>query len=273
MSRVRAIFLLTAFLLFTLPLMLVQWGLIAVGSRFQRTFPHWYHRQVCRLLGVRIGVKGRLAAGKSVLIVANHVSWLDIPVLSAIAPLSFIAKRQIGGWPFIGWLAKLQRSVFVDRERRTSVNDQRDLIRSRLAGAENIVLFAEGTTGEGGRILPFKSSLFGVLGFNGASQNGVVIQTLTIAYTRLHGLPIGRGERPNVAWYGDMEAAGHAFALLGIGPVDVEIRIGEPIDLALFPDRKALAEFTEVEIGRTFRGLVRPSLAKPAALDAPAGNG
>ena len=267
MRRLRATVLITVFLLFTLPLMPVQALLVALRSPLQRTFPQWYHRQVCRLLGVKIGVKGAIAPGTHVLIVSNHVSWLDIPVLSSIAPMSFIAKRQIGGWPFIGWLAKLQRSVFVDRERRTSVDEQRDLIRARLAGGDNIVLFAEGTTGEGGQILPFKSSLFGVLDFGGEKTADIVIQTLTIAYTRLHGLPIGRNERPFVAWYGDMEAAGHAFEMLKLGPVDVEIQIGEPIDLALFADRKALAGYTEQEIGRTFQALVRPE--KPA-LDAPA---
>ncbi len=85
----------------TLPLMPVQAVLLRTTSRGARAFPHWYHRQVCRLLGIRLQIEGAVARDRPVLVVANHSSWLDIPVLSAVAPVSFIAKKEVGGWPFV----------------------------------------------------------------------------------------------------------------------------------------------------------------------------
>ncbi len=287
MSRLRATIVLTGFLLMTLPLMPVQWALLRIGSKpAQRRFPHWYHRQVCRLIGVRVHQHGSVAGGAGgVLLISNHVSWLDIPVMSALAPLSFIAKREVGEWPFVGWLAKLQRSVFVDRDKRSSVDEQMSAIRQRLADGDTVVLFAEGTTGDGNRTLPFKSSLFGAIGFKSnrlavaagkpvappaAERLAIAVQSMTIAYTRLHGMPIARAERPLIAWYGDMDAASHAWQLLGLGPIDAEIRISDPVPLDDYADRKALARATESEIIRQFRALNRPSpaAATPSRMDA-----
>lgn len=292
MSRLRATITLTGFLLMTLPLMPVQWALLRLGPRSaQRRFPHWYHRHVCRLLGVRIHQVGSIAGGAGgVLLISNHVSWLDIPVMSALAPLSFIAKREVGEWPFIGWLAKLQRSVFVDRDRRSSVDEQASAIRQRLAEGDTVVLFAEGTTGDGNRILPFKSSLFGAIGLKPARPAGdtdgsqsapveqrlaIAVQSMTIAYTRLHGMPIARAERPLIAWYGDMDAASHAWQLLGLGPIDAEVRISDPVPLDDYADRKVLARSMESEIVRQFRALNRPSArpAPPPTMDAGTANG
>src|SRR6185437_10729059 len=114
----RAFLVLSAFFAFTLPLMPLQLLLVKTGSRYARSFPHWYHRQVCKLIGIRLNVEGKIAEEQGVLIISNHVSWLDITVLSAVAPVSFVAKREVASWPFVSWLAKLQRSVFVDRNRR-----------------------------------------------------------------------------------------------------------------------------------------------------------
>ena len=97
---------------------------LATGSRYARTFPHWYHRQVCRIAGIRLNIDGRVADEQGVLLISNHVSWLDITVLSAVAPVSFVAKQEVASWPFVSWLAKLQRSVFVDRNRRSEVGDK-----------------------------------------------------------------------------------------------------------------------------------------------------
>ena len=161
MIGLRAGTVLALFFALTFPLMPLQLLLVKTGSRYARTFPHWYHKQVCRLLGIRIRISGSITPGQPVLLIANHVSWLDIPVLSAVAPLSFIAKQEVAGWPFVGWLAKLQRSVFVDRNSRATVDHQASEIAERLEKVETIGLFAEGTTRDGVRMLPFKSRLRG----------------------------------------------------------------------------------------------------------------
>jgi 1-acyl-sn-glycerol-3-phosphate acyltransferase len=256
-SAWRAGGILASFLVLTVPLMPVQALFVRFAPSFARKFPHWYHRQVCRLIGVKLDIEGAVERGKPVLLVANHTSWIDIPVLSAVAPLSFIAKKEVGRWPFVSSLARLQRTVFVDRERRTAVGETTSEIAARLRDGDTVVLFAEGTSSDGSTVLPFKTSLFAAVkppGKAGAADAGTaiagdaVVQTISLSYTRLHGLPIGRGDRPLVGWYGDMEMQSHAWALLKAGPLDARIRIGPPVPLADFANRKDLALRSENEI-------------------------
>ena len=251
MGTLRAASILTGFFALTVPLMPVQAVLVRVSPRAARHFPHWYHRQVCRLIGVRITIEGRIAADKPVLIVSNHTSWLDIPVLSAVAPVSFVAKKEVARWPFVSSLARLQRTVFVDRERRGAVGETTNEIMTRLQGGDTIVLFAEGTSSDGNRVLPFKTALFAAAkpSAKAATQApDAVVQTLSLVYTRLHGVPFGRAGRPLVGWYGDMEMQSHAWQLLKSGPLDVYIRIGPPVPLESFADRKDLARRSEDEV-------------------------
>jgi 1-acyl-sn-glycerol-3-phosphate acyltransferase len=242
---------LAGFFALTVPLMPVQAALLRLSPKAARRFPNWYHRQVCRLLGVRIEIEGEVARDQPVLLVANHTSWLDIPVLSAVAPVSFVAKKEVGGWPFVSSLAKLQRSVFVDRARRTAVGEAAGEILARLSQGDTIVLFAEGTSSDGNRVLPFMTSLFAAVKPPvrvDTSVGQVAMQTLSIVYVRLHGIPLGRADRPFVGWYGDMEMRAHAWRLLQSGPLDVRIRIGPPVPLSLFSDRKDLARRSEAEV-------------------------
>lgn len=251
MGAVRGGAVLSGFFALTVPLMPLQALLVRMGSKHARTFPHWYHRQVCRLLGIRLNIEGEVARDRPVLLVANHTTWLDIPVLSAVAPVSFVAKKEVGNWPFVASLARLQRTVFVDRQRRTAVGAAAGEIVSRLSQGDAIVLFAEGTSSDGNRVLPFMTSLFAAAkpsGSEGIAAPDAVVQTLSVVYTRLHGLPLGRADRPAVSWFGDMEMRGHAWELLKAGPLDVEIRVGPPVPLASFADRKDLARHSEAEV-------------------------
>lgn len=256
----RGSLVLAAFLALTLPLMPLQYLLLRTTPSGARRLPYWYHRAVCRLLGIRLNITGRIADDRPVLIAANHVSWLDIPVLSAVAPLSFIAKREVGTWPFVASLARLQRTVFVDRTRRAAVDEVAREMAARLATGDTLVLFAEGTSTDGNRVLPFKSALFSAV-FQ-ENNPDVSIQTLALTYTHLHGVPLGRADRPMVGWYGDMEMGDHAWTLLKAGPLDVRIDIGEPVPLREFASRKALAGHAEGAVRRAvvaaLRGLPSP---------------
>ena len=172
MRSLRAFLVLGAFFAFTFPLMPVQLLLLRTGSRHARTFPHWYHRQVCRLIGVRLHIDGSVARERGVLLISNHVSWLDITVLSAVAPVSFVAKQEVASWPFVSWLAKLQRSVFVDRTRRAEVTDKANEILRRLESGDHVVLFAEGTSSDGNGVVPFKTPLFAAVKPTGGGAVG-----------------------------------------------------------------------------------------------------
>lgn len=279
MGSLRAGSILAGFAGLTLPLMPVQAGLVRLAPGLARRLPNWYHRRVCRLIGVRFDLVGEVVGDRPVLLVANHTSWLDIPVLSAVAPVSFVAKKEVGSWPGVSSLARLQRTVFVDRERRSAVGDTAGEIIGRLAAGDNIVLFAEGTSSDGNRVLPFRTSLFAAAKPSAAITRApgesptegllsrAVVQTISITYTRLHGVPLGRADRPLIGWYGDMDLPPHAWQLLKAGPLDARIVVGEPVSLDQFADRKALARHSEDEIRknviRNLRGLAPDSAVAP----------
>lgn len=230
---------------FTLPLMPLQQLLIWTWPRRARDFPMYYHRLVCRVLGVKIKVIGNAPQAGPVLIAANHVSWLDIVVMSAVAPVSFVAKSEVAKWPFFGSLARLQRTVFVDRERRHATGDGRDELRARLTAGEIMVLFAEGTSGDGRSVLPFKSSLFGA-----ADVTGLAVQPVTLAYAGHRNLPMNRRLLPSYAWYGDMDLMPHLIGALRSGPIEVTVICHPPLPAGGEVDRKALARRAEAEVRR-----------------------
>ena len=246
-ARLRAAAIIIGFLVFTVLCMPVQWLLLKTGAGAARRFPHWYHRRVAALFGLRIRVVGQPVTGEGVLIVANHTSWADIVIFSAVMPISFVAKAEIARWPFFGTLARLQRTVFVERTRRSATGEMRDMIRRRILAGDALVLFPEGTSYDGNHVLPFKSALLGAAEARLASGAYVKVQPVSAAYTGLHGLPMGRENRPLFAWYGDMEMVPHLWEALMAGPADVVVQFHEPLSLDGM-DRKALAAQAENQV-------------------------
>ena len=208
----RLMFVVAAFALVTLPLMPVQWLAVALKRPLRRRIPVFYHRFLCRLLGIRVHVIGAPVDARPLLIVANHSSWLDISVITSLAPVVFVAKSEIARWPLFGLLAKLQRSVFVERDRRHKTGEVNAEIAQRLAEGDPVLLFGEGTAGDGNRVLPFRTALIGAARDALAAANmraQVWIQPLSIAYVSQQGIPLGRHLRPRAAWYGKMELVPH----------------------------------------------------------------
>ena len=245
MSNLRPWWVFILFTALTLPLMPLQQLFVWFWPQVARAFPMHYHRMVCRILGVRVEVVGQAPGQGPLLIACNHVSWLDIVVLSAVAPVSFVAKREVGRWPFFGTLARLQRTIFVDRERRHATGGARDEMRERLEAGDIIVLFAEGTSGDGRNVLPFKSSLFGA-----AEIPGVLVQPVTLAYRGHRNLPMNRRLLPSYAWYGDMDLAPHLLGALRAGPIEVTVICHAPLSLSGELSRKVLARHAEEQVRR-----------------------
>ncbi len=244
----RAALRMSIYLLFTFALIPVQ--ALAVWRQWplRESLPVFYHSICCRLWGITVEIKGNLAPDRPLLLVSNHTSYLDIPVLSTVAGLSFVAKSEVAGWPFFGLLAKLQRTVFVDR-RRTSTAKQRDAIGERLTEGSRLVLFAEGTSNDGNRVLPFKSALLSVAE-RSDSDTPLTLQPMSIAYTHLNGIPIGHALRPYYAWYGDMGLGGHLWTFAGLGRTRIEVRLMPPVKANAFASRRELARHLHTVVQR-----------------------
>jgi 1-acyl-sn-glycerol-3-phosphate acyltransferase len=233
-----------AYLALTLPLMPVQAILLWRKSPQARSLPSRYHGWVCRAIGVRLVRHGTYSTQRPTLFVANHTSYLDIEIMGAAVEGSFVAKAEVSRWPVFGSLAKLQRTIFVERADRAGAARQRDEIRGRLDAGDNLILFPEGTSGDGIHLLPFKSTLFAA-----AEDERVVVQPVSVIYRLLDGLPLGRFYRPFFAWYGDMTMAPHLWKALGMGQLTVVITFHEPVRLKDFGSRKLLSEHCARVIG------------------------
>src|SRR5260370_322164 len=203
-----------------LALIPVQWLAVRLEWPLRRSVPTFYHRNVCRILGIRITEIGRRMAEHPLLIVSNHTSWLDISVITTVAPVVFVAKSEVANWPVFGLFAKLQRSVFVDRTRRHKTRDVNSEIARRLAGGDPVLLFGEGTSSDGNRVLAFRTALVGAARdalAEAEHARRVWIQPLSVAYTGLLGLPLDRDAPPRVAWYGGLAVWPHFSGLGGPG--------------------------------------------------------
>lgn len=243
-----------AIVVVTLVLLPAQSLAVAAGWPLARRLPSLYHRLCTAILGVRITVVGDPVPSRPLLIVSNHVSWLDICVITALMPAVFVAKREVATWPVIGVLARLQRSIFVDRGRRHRTADATAEIGRRLAGGDAVVLFAEGTTSDGSHVQPFRSALIGAArdAIAAAAHHGadpeVVIQPLAIAYTAVHGIPLGRASRATVAWYGSASLLPHLWQLVAHGAVDVTVSWGRALRYGAASDRKAAARLLQARV-------------------------
>jgi 1-acyl-sn-glycerol-3-phosphate acyltransferase len=261
---IRVILIALAFVALTLVLLPFQLIGLAFDLRLQRTVPYWYHRVLCALIGVRIREVGRRSTASPALILSNHVSWLDICVISALAPVVFVAKSEVAGWPLLGWLAKLQRTIFINRQARHQTGAATREIAGRLLGGDAVVLFAEGTSSDGIRVLPFRSSLVGAVHHAlGASTHHthVSVQPMSLAYVGFGGVPMGRALRERVAWYGDADLIPHLLHVLSSGAVDVTVSWGEATAYDMSADRKAIARDAEKSVRRMTAAALRAAPA------------
>lgn len=264
MKTARAVILLSVFLLMLVLMFPSQWLALWLDRKgVARTLPTVFHRVLCRVLGIRVHVHGAMAPDVPLLIVANHTSWLDIPIMSVIEPVSFVAKSEVESWPFFGLLAALQRTVYVVRGKRHQTDRQRDALKRRFADGDRLILFPEGTSGDGNSVLPFNSALFGAAEGEVETADGpkaVVVQPMTLAYSRFYGLPMGRRLRPKFAWYGDMDLLPHFWGVFASGPLDVDLIFHRPRTVAEAGNRKILARQCQEEIAA---GLALALAGKP----------
>jgi lyso-ornithine lipid O-acyltransferase len=255
---------LVLYFIWTLTLMPIQWIGLSLRCRWVSRLPPFYHRWCCRILGFQVRVIGKPILYRPALFAANHVSYTDIAILGSLISGSFIAKREVANWPFFGWLAKLQRTVFVDR-RIGSAAAQRDVISQRLAAGDALILFPEGTSGDGNRTLPFKSALFSAAEDRGETEP-VAVQPVSLAYTRLDGIPIGRSYRPFFAWWGNTGLVRHLWRMIGLGKIEVLVQFHPSTFLADCGSRKALAAYCQARIAA---GMATALFGRPQPMPKP----
>lgn len=275
MTSLRAVVTLGIFTAWTLLLIPVQMLLIRSGSPLMRQLPHVYHRSLAWLLRVKVRTIGRPHRGSPTLFVSNHISWLDIVVLSAALPGSFVAKREVNDWPFFGLLARLQRTVFVDRDRRHRTADHRDEMGERLESGDSLILFPEGTSSDGLRIHSFKSAFF-ALAEQPVQGRPLTVQPVSIGYAKLNHMPVGRRWMSIFAWVGDEDLLPHLWRFLKAGPSEAVLEFHEPVTMARFASRKGMAAWchqrvieglSDINAGRDQpgpRSLPKPVHATPA---------
>lgn len=175
---------------------------------------------------------------RNVFYAANHYSWIDIPVMSGVTGCTFVANDGIEGWPLIGWLCKINNTIFVSRENRLSVGDQIDDLRTAITGDQPVTIFPEGTTSDGSGLLPFKASLFAALV---PPPIGMMVQPVFLTY--------GRHTR-RVAWVGDEKVTENFWRLLSyLKPITATLHFLEPFDPAHFVDRKSISAEVRARIG------------------------
>ncbi len=247
MWMARGLFIAACFFTMTPLLISIQWLLEKLG------LPGWgficsnYYRFLCKLMRIRVRVVGRQVRDRAVLFVSNHVSWSDILVIGSLCPVAFVAKSEVRKWPLVGITAKVQRTVFVDRARRHRTGYAVAEIGKRIETGTSVVLFAEGTSSDGNRVLPFRSALVGAVrdARPRGSNGGITIQPMAICYTSVQGLPMGRQHMPLVAWYGDLDFLPHVKNFVKRGAVDAVVSFGEPIAVDGDEDRKEMAKRLE----------------------------
>lgn len=214
------------------------------GRRLGATLiPHIVSRLALPILGIRHEVRGK-PDRRAGAVVANHVSWLDIFTLNAADRIVFVAKAEVARWPFIGLMARSTGVVFIER-RRSQAHRHRNLLAERIARGDRILFFPEGTSSDGLRVLPFRSTLFSAF-FDQGFSRPPAIQPVTAIY---HAPP---GSDPRFyGWWGDMGFGPHLLQVLAARRQGrVEVIFHPAVEVADFADRKALAAHLERVVQR-----------------------
>jgi 1-acyl-sn-glycerol-3-phosphate acyltransferase len=209
----------------------IQWLILRLDAGGSNVLPRLFYRLLLRLVKVRVNVRGAPDAVPQ-LIVANHISWADIPALGSVLPISFLAKREIARWPVVGTFARLQKTIFVDRGNRQSVVDANAVIAARLRRGDSIAIFPEGTTYDGTQLGPFRSAHFG------AAQD---LLALGLKSLRIDPVAI-RYSSPHAAWCGDALLLPHVIGVISGAPVTCDLIFCAPLEFAANADRKQIAE-------------------------------
>jgi 1-acyl-sn-glycerol-3-phosphate acyltransferase len=237
-----------AWLILCLPLYYV-WKLTGRGNPWPRRFL----AGVARLAGVEIHTHGRRPTGGEFLL-ANHVSWIDIPAIAAASGAAFVAHDGLASVPLVRWLCRMNRTVFIARHDRASVHQQVQQVRDAVMNAGALAIFPEGTTSDGTSLLPFKSSLLSALD---PPPPGVAVQPVLLDYGP---------EAARIAWVGEESGVANFLKILARSqPVRLNVRFLEPLRGEALANRKAMAAASRAEMLAALTGARTETLSHPSA--------
>lgn len=226
--------------------------------------PHFWAIVVCAIFGIRIIKKGEIAQKGQIIHLSNHLSYLDIPALSSLLYGSFVAKKDVAGWPVFGFLSKLQQTAFISRERKdaAAMGAALDVM---LRDGKNLIIFPEGTSTDGKEIHPFKSSLFSV--FLKDHIRDIHIQPVTIRMEKTGGRSIeSQDDRDLYAWHLNMDTPlhEHLWRFAKHSGANLLIIFHPPIPANITNNRKELAKLCHDAV---CHGLATGEASPPQTLD------
>jgi len=234
--------------LWYLPVWLAKkWGKI----RWRDGMVRFCYAGILFIIGIRLRITGCLEKIRPLLLVTNHLSYLDICVLGVAAPVRFAPKSEIAAWPIVGRICRVCDAIFIDR-RPEKIKEMTGAVQAVLGRGELVCLFPEGTTGNGLHLLPFKSGFFS-LAEEKIDGRELTVQPAAIIYTRIRRLPIDTTQWPLIAWYGDMELFPHLWRLLKMGSINAELVFLPPVTASQCGDRKQLASYCHQAIAEAGR--------------------
>ena len=214
--------------------------------------PHLWQKGVCAIFGLKVIVEGTPLRHRQTVFVCNHISYLDIPVLGSVLKASFIAKREVAGWPVFGFLSRLQQTAFISRS-RGDAQREKNALSNMLDEGKSLILFPEGTSTDGSTAAPFKSSLFSMTLED--NRHDLMVQPVTLRIEKVDGkAPDTQAVRDLYAWYGDMTMPPHLAAFTGCRGATIRVIFHAPVDPKSFSDRKALADQCHAAVSSALRG-------------------
>ena len=192
-------------------------------SRLTRAFASF----LASLLNLKVSLEGErvdLQSGAHV-IVSNHLGYLDGIVLGSLFPVTYVSKKEVRHWPLIGQWTALCGTIYVDRKRKDKTPLLVEAIAKRLGEKVNVLIFPEGTSTNGERLLPFQSAHFAA-----PLRARAMVVPVTLIYKTIDGGPLSHANRDRIYWYGDMDFISHFWKLLALRKVEVSVTIHSPIE-------------------------------------------
>ena len=257
--HIMAVAKLFAFVIGTFILVLVHTIWYIVTRRLDVTM--FFHQWCCFIFNIKIEIVGENAHRKNhpVIYLCNHISYLDILVLGSFIDGCFVAKSEVAGWPGFGFLAKLQKTIFIKRE-RSALLQSRQSIANAMDKDHDIILFPEGTSTDGWDVLQFRAGLLGIffpdekgLGGDYSVIDNALVQPVAIKHTKINGELATKETRDLYAWYADMELIPHLWDFAHLKSCEVDVHMLPPLSTEDFTHRYDIANAAQERVAKVLK--------------------